>query len=316
MNPPAHERPDRPAALTAGPVHRTLDRRPAPPVAPRRRRRTLPLALATAVALLAAACGDDGDGDPAAGLGDVTVHPFEEVQASDMTFEADPSDPARAIFRVTTTEPMICAIVWGTDDSYGRFNNSLAMDGTGIDQHDVVLPDVEAGTDYQYIVQGTTADGHLYRSEPATFTIDGGPTTTETTDRGDNLALDSEIVDVSSEFSDSFTAARAVDGDTDTEWATDGDGDSGSVTLDLGTAREIRGVEFLTRSMADGTSITDTYTVTVDGADTHGPFPAGTVADPRPSDFDVTGRHLQFDVETSTGGNVGAVEIRIYGQEG
>ena len=47
------------------------------------------------------------------------------------TFEADPADPRRSMFRVTTTEPMICAIVWGEDESFGRFNNSLAMNGTG-----------------------------------------------------------------------------------------------------------------------------------------------------------------------------------------
>jgi len=256
--------------------------------------------------------------------GDVTVRPFDEVQASDMTFEADPSDPGRGIFKVTTTEPMICAIVWGTDDSYGRFNNSLSMNGTGIEQHDVILPDVEAGAEYQYIVQGTTADGRLYRSEPATFTIgdddpgagDGPDETAEANDQGDNLALDAQIVEVSSEFSDAFAAELAVDGDTDTEWATDGDGDEGSITLDLGTSQQIAGVEFLTRSMADGTSVTDTYTVTVDDGDTLGPFPGGTVAEARTSELDTTGRRLRFDVETSTGGNVGAVEIRVYGTAG
>lgn len=92
----------------------------------RRRRPTLAVAL-TAVVLLAGACGDDTDGTPTANTDNITVHPFEDVQASDMTFEADPSDPTRAIFRVTTTEPMICAIVWGPDASYGQFNNSLAM---------------------------------------------------------------------------------------------------------------------------------------------------------------------------------------------
>jgi hypothetical protein len=281
-------------------------------------RPTLVVALAAVVALLAGACGGDSDGSPAADAVDVTVQPFEDVQAGDMTFEADPSDPTRGIFRVTTTEPMICAIVWGTDESYGRFNNSLSMDGTGIEQHDVILPDVEAGTEYHYVVQGTTADGRLYRSDPATFTIggDGGPTTTAVTGLGDNLALDADVVDVSSEFSDAFAAARAVDGDTGTEWATSGDGDEGSITLDLGSAQQVTGVEFVTRSMADGTSITDTYTVTVDDGDTYGPFPAGTVADARVGELDATGRRLRFDIETSTGGNVGAVEIRLYGPAG
>lgn len=250
-----------------------------------------------------------------AGAVDAEVHRFEEVQASGMLFEADPTDPSRAVFRVTTTEPMICAIVWGPEASYARFNNSLAMNGTGIEQHDVILPDVEPGTEYHYIVQGTTADGTLYRSEPAGFRITGDTSATAAApaDRGDNLALDAEIVAVSSEFSDAFAATRASDGDTDTEWATSGDGDDGSITLDLGSDQQIGVVEFITRSMADGTSITDTYRVTIDEGETRGPFPAGTVADPRSTDLDATGRQLRFDVDTSTGGNVGAVEIRVYG---
>jgi len=248
--------------------------------------------------------------------GEAVVRPFEDVQASPLSFEADPNDPTSAIFRVTTTEPMICAIVWGEDDSFGRFNNSLSMNGTGITQHDVVLPDIQPGRTYRYVVQGTTADGTLYRSEVAGFTIEAsGPPTTERVDRGENLALAARIVDVSSEFSSEFAAANVIDGDDMTEWATRGDGDDGFVVVDLGGEQDLGGVEFITRSMADGSSITDTFTVTVDGGTTFGPFPAGTIADPRFAELSATGRLLRFDVESSTGGNVGAVEIRIYGPD-
>ena len=118
----------------------------------------------------------------------VVARPFSEVQASAFSFAPDPTDPSRAIFRVTTTEPMICAIVWGDDDSFGRFNNSLSMNGTGIVEHDVVLPDVEAGVEYQYVVQGTTADGTWYRSDVGTFRVDTVDVAT-TVDHGANLAL-------------------------------------------------------------------------------------------------------------------------------
>ena len=59
--------------------------------------------------------------------------------------------------------------------------------------------------------------------------------------------------------------------------------------------------------------VTETYTVTVDGAETLGPFPASNPADPQTSEVAVTGQEFTFDVETSTGGNTGAVEIRILG---
>jgi len=111
-------------------------------------------------------------------------------------FEGDPTDPRRGILRVTTTEPMICAIVWGEDDSFGRFNNSLSMNGTGIEQHDVVLPDVEAGVEYRYVVQGTTADGTLYRSDVGSFRIDAAAPAATVVDRGENLALDASVVEV------------------------------------------------------------------------------------------------------------------------
>lgn len=258
-----------------------------------------------------AACS--GATDDSNGTVGPAVRPFREVQASEIAFESDPSDLSRGIFRVTTTEPMICAIVWGTDDTYGRFNNSLSMNGTGIAQHDVVLPDIEAGRRYRYIVQGTTADGTLYRSEPGTFSID--PTLTgSATDQSDepNVALVATVIDVSSEFSAAFAATNAVDGETSSEWATAGDGDDGYIELDLGADVDIDTVEFLTRSMADGSAVTAMFTVTLDGATQFGPFPAGTVAVPLPATVAATGRRIRFDVETSTGGNVGAVEIRVH----
>jgi hypothetical protein len=259
--------------------------------------------------LVAAGCGG-GDSQQAT---DPEVRHFSEVQAGDIVFEPDSSDHTRGVFRVETTEPMICAIVWGEDESFGRFNNSLSMNGTGVTRHDVLLPDIEPGREYRYVIQGTTADGTLYRSEVASFRIgEAGATTTQPTDRGPNLALDATIEDASSEFSSSFAAENAIDGDTATEWATSGDGDDGSLTIDLGGPQEIAGVEFITRSMADGSSITDTFTVTVDGGEALGPFPAGTVTDPRFAELVAAGRLLRFDVESSTGGNVGAVEVRVF----
>ena len=271
--------------------------------------RLLAASLAFA-SLVTAGCADEPD-PPAVGS-DVVVRPFAEVQASDLTFAADPADATRGIFRVTTTEPMICAIVWGETDAFGRFNNSMAMNGTGIVDHDVALPDVVPGRTYAFVVQGTTADGTLYRSEPGTFTIPAttppSPTTAvETT----NLALGAAVTDVSSEFGAAYAAANAIDGSGATEWATAGDGDDAFIVVDLGRAAPIGDVELLTRSMADGTAIIDTYTVTVDDQAPRGPFPAGTPADPHPSALDVTGQVVRVDVERSSGGNVGAVEIRL-----
>jgi hypothetical protein len=244
------------------------------------------------------------------------VKSFDQVQASPVVFQADPTDPSRAIAHLTTKVAMICAIVWGTDSSFGRFDNSEAMNGTGITQHDVVLPAVQPGVQYSYVIEGVTADGSLYRSKLATFRIGTAGSTPTTAAAaappGKNIAPTAKVAKVSSEFSSAFAAANAIDDDTATEWATNGDGNHGSITLDLGSTVAIKGVEFVTRSMADGSSITSTYTVSVDEAAPAGPFPAATVGQSRPVVLAARGRTVRFDVTQSSGGNVGAVEIRVY----
>ena len=217
---------------------------------------------------------------------------------------------------MTTVVPAICAVVWGPDIHLGRFNNSLSMNGTGITQHDVVLPDVVPGTTYSYVLEGVDADGTLYRSAVGTFTTASPSATTNTaaaTTPGTDITGRATITGVSSEYSATFAATNAIDGDPKTEWATKGDGDHASITLDLGAATAIKGVEFVTRSMADGSAITSSYTVSVDGAAPLGPFTAGTLAHPNPVRITVTGRSIRFNVASSSGGNVGAVDIHIYG---
>ena len=106
-------------------------------------------AVVAGLALLAAACGGgDGSGEPSGGQIDGELFDFALVQDSDFVFEADPADPNRGIFRVVTTEPMICTIVWGETDAFGNFNTSLSMNGTGIINHDVVLPGAQQGVEY------------------------------------------------------------------------------------------------------------------------------------------------------------------------
>ena len=286
------------------------------------------LAVLAGILLTAAACGDSSGTSPAgaqsdSGAVELEVRPFAEIQASDFVFEADPFDPNRGIFRVTTTEESICTIVWGETEDFGNFNNSLEMNGTGIIDHNVFLPGAEQGKEYFFRVQGFTSDGRIFASETGTFTIpvveDSGDAAgggAEMAVHGDNLALGATVVDVSSEFSDTWKAANAIDGDPSTEWATAGDGDEGFITIDLGSPQEVVGVEFITRSMANGTAITDEFTITVDDGETFGPFPAGNPADPRFAAVEFTGQVIRFDVANSTGGNVGAVEVNVFAPAG
>lgn len=261
------------------------------------------LIVAVVMGVLVVACGSAAE---------VTVRPFSDVQGSDITFVNDPDFPGRAIFSVTTTEPLICAIVWGETEELGNFNNSLAMNGTGIEQHDVFLPGAEAGETYYYRLQGSGPDGTLYVSELATFTLPAADTTAAPLDLSGDLAIGAEVVEFSSQFSDSFRAEYAVDGNLSTEWSSAGDGNESSITIDLGSETAIGEVAFLTRTMTDGSATTTTFTVSIDGQ-TLGPFDAGTPADPRPAPIGITGRQIRFDVADSTGGNTGAIEILVFG---
>ncbi|MFN0090030.1 MAG: hypothetical protein ACKVWR_07155 [Acidimicrobiales bacterium] len=63
----------------------------------------------------------------------------------------------------------------------------------------------------------------------------------------------------------------------------------------------------------DGAAVTERYTVAVDGAASLGPFEAATPARSDVAPMTATGRVFRFDVQTSSGGNVGAIEGRIFG---
>jgi hypothetical protein len=131
-----------------------------------------------------------------------------------------------------------------------------------------------------------------------------------------NLASAGTVTAVSSEFSPQWAAANAIDDDLATEWSSAGDGNNSFITIDLGESQAIGGFEFLTRTMADGSATTTTYEVIVDDSTVFGPFPAGNPAESMRSSVDTEGQIVRFEVTDSTGGNTGAIEIRILAPSG
>lgn len=127
---------------------------------------------------------------------------------------------------------MACAVVFGRDESLGDgIATDADMGGGAHTDHEAVMSGLQPDTDYFYRVQGSGADGRLYRSDLMSFRT---PPADPTSAPGENVALGSEVVAVSSEFSDDFAADNAVDGDLATEWSSRGDGDDASITIDLG----------------------------------------------------------------------------------
>jgi hypothetical protein len=231
-----------------------------------------------------------------------TLADFAEIQASPVVITPDASGRF-AVLEVDTATDVACSVVYGTDTSFGQIAVDSDMDGGAHADHHPVMGGLEPGTDYVYRLQGTAADGSMYVSEVMTFTTPAavaGPA---------DLSLGAAVTGASSEWSDAFAAANAFDGDPTTQWSSRGDGDDAWVEIDLGEPQAIGKVVFRSRSMDDGTAITHTYTVSADG-ERFGPFEAEVEVP-----LQTTAQVLRFEVETSTGGNTGAIDIAILAEE-
>ena len=250
--------------------------------------------------LLLAACSD---AEQAARDG---VVDFDEIAVSDVAFVFD-SSATSARVEVETTIRTICAVAFGETEDLGRLATDQDMDAAGHLDHDPVITGLQPETEYFYRLQGVGPDGTLYQSGLLRFATPSAEKDSGAT----NLALTATVIEVSSEFSADFGGVNAIDGNSSTEWSSNGDGDSAYIIIDLGRAVEVSGFRFVTREMSDGSSIATSYTVTVDDA-VFGPFGAGL--DPALVEVDFIGRVLRFDIETSTGGNTGAVEVEVYGR--
>lgn len=251
-----------------------------------------------ATSLLLTACGGEASS--------TVVRPFTDIQAGEISLQFDPSGTG-AVLQVGTSIDVVCAVAFGRTEELGQLSTDDDMAGGAHDDHSPRLRDLEPDTNYFYRLQGVGPNGELYQSDLMTFRT---PLPAET-GLGDNLAPSAASVMASSEFSASFAAANAVDGDLGTEWSSRGDGDDAWIQIDMGREVTVEAVAFMTRSMGDGSSSTQGFTITVDGGAPSGPYSAFELL--TPIDVDLTGQVFRFDVDTSTGGNTGAVEVAVYG---
>jgi hypothetical protein len=257
------------------------------------RSRAARIVLLVAVAL-AGACQN------AAGGGEEVLD-FAHIAEAGPTIETSPSGIS-AVLRVSTTIDAVCAVAYGETEALGKLATDQEMGAGGHSDHEVLLSGLAPDTGHFYRLQGVGVDGRLYRSEILTFRT---PPASEVLP-GRNVAVDSEVVEVSSQFSEDFSAINAIDGDPATEWSTAGDGDDAYLVIDLGREVDVVAVGFHTRSMSDGSATAETFILTVDNADTHGPFPVGR------AEVSFTGKVIRFEVDSSTEGNTGATEIEVF----
>lgn len=271
------------------------------------RRRAGPGAARVLLALVAA-CGLAGCGGSGSAGGGAGIRDFSAVEVG-KTLVQVAGDGRSAVVRIRTDPPTVCAIAYGRTTSLGSIANDPGMGGTAIARHTVVLRGLTPNTTYRFRLTATDARGRIFQSRDlGTFTT----TPKATAASGRDIALGARVVAVSSQWSSDYRAANAFDGDLSTEWSSAGDGNHAFVTIDLGRTRRIDGVSFRTREMSDGSAITRTFAVVVDGGRRYGPFPAGNRVDPRTAAVSFSGRRLRFEVVTSSGGNTGAAEIEVF----
>ncbi len=262
------------------------------------------LAAVVALCLGLAACGGTPATKDTASVGD-----FHLIEVGKIRLQIAP-DGRSAIVQVETNPPTVCAIAYGRTASLGSIADDPNMGGTAISRHTVILGGLTPGTTYRFLLTATDAQGRVFQTrELTTFT-----TPRKKAAPGQDVAIGAKIVAVSSQWSSAYRAANAVDGNLSTEWASDDDGDRAFVTIDLGRQRKITGISFITREMSDGSAITRTFALVVDGRKRYGPFPAGNRLDPPIVPVSFTGRFLRFEVVRSTGGNTGAAEIEVFSQ--
>jgi hypothetical protein len=224
-------------------------------------------------------------------------------------------DSAR--LHVISTLPLACSVVYGPTLEFGQLSVDADMGGGAHEEHNALLVNLEPDTLYYYRFQGTDVYGNLYVSDVMTFR-----TLTQSDEVIENLASPergAQIVGVSSNFGGQpndgrWGALNAFDDNPNTAWSSDGDGDDAWVEVELAERSRITRVEFWTRFMSDGSAQITSFTITTDDGEVYGPFELPDAEQSYTFDVEIEAKTLRFDVETSSGGNTGAVEIAVYGE--
>lgn len=212
---------------------------------------------------------------------------------------------------VTTSEPLACVVVYGTDERFGHLALDQDMGGAAHREHRVVLRGLAPDTEYVYRFQGSAADGTFYASELYSFRTEPAD---ETDAPGVNVAQlerGARIAEASSEFSATFAARHAIDGDSTTEWSSAGDGDDAFVTVELAEAAEVVGFGLWTRTMGSSAQI-HRFTVENEAGEVFGPFELPDADRLYAFPAEASGQRFTFRVVSSSGGNTGVVELAVF----
>jgi hypothetical protein len=244
------------------------------------------------------------------------IQSIESVTVSGPPQIVDITD-AHATLLFESSIPLACSVVYGETTEYGLIAVDSDMAGGSHSDHHPLMTGLKPDTEYHYRVQGTAADGTLYRSEDMTFRTppadEGAPLNLAALDQG------ARVIEVSSNFGgaandERWGANSAIDGNPGTEWSSSGDGDEAFIEIELAGRANVSAVEVWTRAMTDGTAEIFSFTLTTDGGEVLGPFELTDSNQAYSFEMAVKAETIRLDVVESSGGNTGLVEFAVYGE--
>lgn len=226
-----------------------------------------------------------------------------------------------AVIQFAAGVPTMCNVAYGMDTTYGAIGTMPMMAG-GVRDHSVTLRSLTPNTTYHYRITLTDQQARVYQSEDFTFTTAATePVPLAEQPDGENvasLAAGATVIGVSSNFGggdndSTFGANNAVDGQTNTEWSSNGDGDDAWIEIELDRTYDVHTIGFWTRMMPNHTAQIFSFTVATDDGETYGPFELADSSQMYYFPMEFTARTLRFDAAETNTGNTGAVEIEVYG---
>jgi len=222
-----------------------------------------------------------------------------------------------ATLSIQSSIPVACTIVYGKTPQFGAVTSDQDMAGGTHTDHHPLLSGLDPETKYYYRFQGVDASGVLYISDLMTFTTP--PRSTAAINNLASAALGAEIIGYSSAYGDAAPSATwgigaAFDDNPNTAWSTAGDGNDAWVEVKLAEPARITAISFYSRSMADGSAITQTFTVTTETGKVLGPFELPDATQPYKFEVAFEAQKLKFELRNTTGGNTGAQDIAVYGE--
>jgi hypothetical protein len=273
--------------------------------------------LGSVVLVLLGACSANPTPIPAPAANSI-VRPLSDILVGGPQF-AD-AGPNSITLQIETRLPVVCAVSYGTTTAYGQLATSTDMGGGGITKHHPILMGMQPDTLYQIRLQGIGPDGTIYVGDNFTYRTPSAPANLQPVQpAGKDVALASagaHVKAVSSNYgggdvNSPYGANKAIDGDFNTEWSSNGDGDKAWIEIDLGQAYAITSLGFRTRTMGTSAQI-ERFQVVTDKGETLGPFDLPDAKSVYYFPISTTARTIRFEVLKSSGGNTGAAEIQVY----